>query len=181
MKFNITARHIELTPALREYAEKRVGQVRKYSRQVTNAHVVLNVEKDRHIAEVTIGVSKNKINAKAIAGDMYAALDIVMDKVNKQLKKHVDKMKNHKISQSYSEMADMVWHDLEDNEIQLPIPEPELREIRELKIKQQTVRQALETIESRDLNFWIFKDVKEDSINIIFKKEDGTNGMIIVR
>ena len=84
MEVNITARHLELTPALREYAEKRLMQVKKYTAKVTTVHIILNVEKDRHIAEVILNISRNKINASAIAGDMYAAIDIVMDKVIKQ-------------------------------------------------------------------------------------------------
>jgi len=115
MKVNITARHIVLTPALRKYAQKRLGHISKLTNRVTSANIVFNVEKDRHIAEVTIGVSKNKINAKAIAGDMYAAMDLVIDKVVKQLKRHLEKIKDHKLGSSYSMVTDLVWKDIEEN------------------------------------------------------------------
>lgn len=182
MKVNITARHLELTSALKEYAQKRLGHIKKLTDRVTVANIVFNVEKDRHTAEVTIGVSKNKINARATAGDMYAAMDLVIDKVVKQLKKHLEKMKDHKVSTPYSMVADLLWKDIEKNVDRMQNSTVlHLDDVRELHLKKQTIGEALKTIESRDLNFWIFKDAKEDSINVIFKNDDGTNKMLIIR
>ncbi len=181
MKVNITARHLELTPALREYAEKKIGHVSKFTDRITNGQIVLNVEKDRHIAEVTIAVARNKINAKAIAGDMYAAIDLVLDKIVKQLKRHLEKMKDHKVNLAYMKAANLAWNETEVNEVKIKGTESELDEIKELRIKEQTVREAIKTIEERELSFWIFREIKDNTINIIFKKDDGTNGMLVVR
>ncbi len=178
MEVNITARHLELTPALKEYAEKRLQHVKKLTNRITTANIVLNVERDRHIAEITIGVSKNKINAKAIAGDMYSAMDFVVDKVVKQLKRHLEKLKNHKVSQDTD-----IWENIEESEGSQGVEdlgEPELDEVREFKIKKQSMREALSAMEVRDLNFWVFKDM-EDSISVIYKRKDGKYGMLIVR
>lgn len=179
MKINITARHLELTPALREYTEKRLGQVKKFTSRITSVNVVLNIEKDRHIAEVTIGISKNKINAKAIATDMYAAMDIVMDKVIKQLKKHLEKQKDHKYNSSYPVVKDFVWN--EENEENIKSGELMLEEVRELRIKDQHVHDALRVLKDRDLKFWIFRDLKGSTINVVYRKEEGACGMLIVR
>ena len=181
MKVNITARHLELTPALREYAQKRLAQVHKYTDKITNAHIVLNLEKDRHIVEVTLGVSKNKINARATSGDMYAALDLVMDKIVKQLKRRMEKIKHHKDVPSYSSVANMVWKDLEENVGQEQRSlENGLDEVRELALITQSVGEAIETITARELDFWIFRDSDEGTINIIFMKDDGRNGMLVI-
>jgi putative sigma-54 modulation protein len=181
MNVNITARHIELTPALRDYAEKRLLQVNKFTDKVTNANIVLNVEKERHIAEVTINVAKSKINAKKVAGDMYAAIDFVMDKIVKQLKKHIEKMKDHK-NQSTSLVADIVWRHIEESELKIHEAVPEIEDVRELEVKKQSVLEAISKLEENDLDFWIFRNTdNHDSLNILFKKDDGTTGMLIMK
>ena len=159
-----------------------MSQVNKYTDRITSAHVVLNVEKDRHIAEVTINVSRNNINAKAIAGDMYAAIDMVMDKIVKQLKKHLEKMKDHKISSPYPVIANLRWEDAVESTQNVQNSEPEIEEIKELKIDRQNISEALRSLEVRDLNFWIFKNPKDNLINIVYKRrEDGSHGLLILK
>ncbi|MEA3506168.1 MAG: ribosome-associated translation inhibitor RaiA, partial [Elusimicrobiota bacterium] len=167
MKVNITARHLELTPALKEYAEKKLLQTTKFGSNITKGHIILNVEKDRHIAEVVVSVKKHNIAAKAVAGDMYAAIDVVMEKLKKQLKKQLEKIKDHRNAAPYSMVANLIWEDNQQvSRTGGETIEPQLEEVSKLDVKEQSVGEAIETLDERDLKFWVFRDPGSENLNI---------------
>ena len=88
MQLNLTGHHIEITPALRDYVDNKLERLMRHFDQVTTAHCVLTVEKLRHKAEATINVSGGRIFADAVENDMYAAIDGLIDKLDRQIKKH---------------------------------------------------------------------------------------------
>ena len=92
MVINITTRHIELNSHLKDYVYKKVEKVKKYFRHFVNAQMILSTEKYWYIAELFTQAKGNNIRAKEQAEDIYSAIDKVMDKVGKQLKKHKEKL-----------------------------------------------------------------------------------------
>ena len=95
MKLAIHGNHIEVTPALRQYVEEKFDKVRKHFDQVIEAEVQLTVEKLRQKAEVTIRVSGSALHAESIEDDLYAAIDCLMDKLDRQVIKHRDRIKKN--------------------------------------------------------------------------------------
>jgi len=95
MQINLTGHHIEVTPPLREYVNSKIERLERHFDHVTNIHVVLSVEKLRHKAEATVHVSGGNLFADATQGDMYAAIDSLIDKLDRQVKKHKEKMTDH--------------------------------------------------------------------------------------
>ena len=95
MNINITGHHVEVTPALREYVVGKVDRVLKHFDHVTSAHVVLSVEKLRQKAEVTLHVKGKDINADAEDADLYAAIDLLADKLDRQVLKHKERLSDH--------------------------------------------------------------------------------------
>ncbi len=95
MQLNLTGHHIEITPALRDYVDNKLERLERHFDQVTTAHCVLTVEKLRHKAEATINVSGGRIFADAVEEDMYAAIDGLIDKLIRQIKKHKEKLTDH--------------------------------------------------------------------------------------
>lgn len=87
MNISITGQNIEITPALREYAEEKVTRVRRFLNTTINAHVILKVEKLDHVAEVTIHANGADLHGKDRQENMYAAIDSVMDKIDRQAEK----------------------------------------------------------------------------------------------
>ena len=87
MQITITGHHVEVTPALKQYAEEKVAKVRKYLNTTINAHVTLKVEKLTHIAEVTIHANGVDLHGMEKTDNLYAAIDKVMDKIDRQAKK----------------------------------------------------------------------------------------------
>jgi putative sigma-54 modulation protein len=92
MQINLTGHHVEITQALRDYVYDKLERIERYFENVTSFRVILSVEKLRHKAEATIHVSGNNIFADAVEEDMYAAIDALSDKIDRQIKKHKEKL-----------------------------------------------------------------------------------------
>ena len=97
MQINITGHHIDITDPLRDYVTSKMDRLERHFDNVTNVHVVLTVEKEkvRNKAEATMHVSGGNLYADAMEEDMYAAIDALTDKLDRQVKKHKEKMKDH--------------------------------------------------------------------------------------
>jgi len=95
MQLTLTGHHIDITPALRSYVEKKLDRIVRHFDQVIDVHCVLTVEKLQHKAEATLAVSGAKIHAVASEGDMYAAIDALADKLDRMVKKHKEKLTDH--------------------------------------------------------------------------------------
>ncbi len=95
MQLNLSGHHIEITPALRSYVANKMERLERHFDQVTNMHVVLSVEKLRQKAEASLHVSGANLFADAENEDMYAAIDALVDKLDRQIKKHKEKLKDH--------------------------------------------------------------------------------------
>lgn len=92
MQIKLTGHHIEITRALRDYVNDKLERIERHFENVTSVHVILSVEKLRQKAEATIHVAGNDIFADAVDGDMYAAIDALIDKIDRQIKKHKEKL-----------------------------------------------------------------------------------------
>lgn len=103
MQLNITGHHIEITPALQTYVQSKFEKLERHFDHVTNVHVVLTVEKLRHKAEATVHISGADVFADAIEADMYAAIDMLADKLDRQIKKHKEKLTDHHRSEGRSQ------------------------------------------------------------------------------
>lgn len=95
MQLNITGRHIEVTTAINNYINEKFTRISRHFDQVLNIEVILEVQKLEHKAEASLHVSGNHIFAEASSNDMYAAIDALTDKLDRQLLKHKEKLKDH--------------------------------------------------------------------------------------
>jgi putative sigma-54 modulation protein len=95
MNLNITGHHIEVTPALREYVSTKVEKVIRHFDHVTSVHVILSVEKLVQKAEITLHVKGKDIFADSSDADLYAAIDLLVDKLDRQVQKYKSKHNDH--------------------------------------------------------------------------------------
>ncbi len=95
MQLNVTGHHVEVTPSLRGYVAKKLERIGRHFDQVIDVHCVLTVEKLRQKAEATLHVSGSSIHADATEEDMYAAIDLLIDKLDRCIKKHKEKLTDH--------------------------------------------------------------------------------------
>ncbi|MBA4503123.1 ribosome hibernation promoting factor [Marinobacterium marinum] len=96
MQINITGHHVELTGALDEYVRTKFDRLERHFDNITNAQVTLSVEKQRRAAEATIHLAGGEVFATHEHDDMYAAIDGMVDKLDRQIIKHKEKLKSHK-------------------------------------------------------------------------------------
>jgi len=95
MQINLTGHHVELTDPLRSYVNDKFEKLERHFDHLTSIHVVLAVEKLRHKAEATIHMNGNSVFADATQEDMYAAIDQLLDKLDRQVLKYKEKLKDH--------------------------------------------------------------------------------------
>lgn len=95
MNLNISGHHIEVTPAIREYVTNKLDRVIRHFDHVTSVNVILSVEKLEQKAEITLHVKGKDIFADAVDGDLYAAIDLLVDKLDRQVVKHKEKLSDH--------------------------------------------------------------------------------------
>jgi putative sigma-54 modulation protein len=95
MQLNVSGHHVEVTESLREYVETKIEKIERHFDIVSDVHCILTVEKLQHKAEATINVNGGTIYADAIEEDMYAAIDGLIDKLDRRVRKHKEKLVDH--------------------------------------------------------------------------------------
>lgn len=100
MQLNVTGHHVDVTPSMHDYVSQKLERLERHFDHVTNVHVILSVEKLRQKAEATLHISGGNLFADAQDEDMYAAIDAMVDKLDRQIKKHKEKMTDHRRSEA---------------------------------------------------------------------------------
>ena len=95
MQINLTGRHIEVTESLKEYVDNKFAKLERHFDHINNVYVILNVEKLVQKAEATLHLTGGEVFATADSSDMYAAIDSLIDKLDRQVIKHKEKLKSH--------------------------------------------------------------------------------------
>ena len=95
MQVNVTGHHVDITESLHDYVINKIERLERHFDHLTNIHVILSVEKLRQKAEATFNLGGNNVFADAVHEDMYAAIDGLVDKLDRQVKKHKEKITDH--------------------------------------------------------------------------------------
>jgi putative sigma-54 modulation protein len=164
-------KNIDVTPALKEYAEKKIGHLERFM-EIEKAHVTLIVEKGRQKAEVTMMVRGYILRGEDKAQDMYAAIDSVSDKLEKQLVKYKEKLQR-KTKKDKEKIADL-------NVTSLKEPEDELVKTKRFQMKPMAVDEAIMQMNMIGHSFFVFANCeKGEEINVVYLRNDGKYGLII--
>ncbi len=100
MQLHLSGHHVEVTPALRSYVEKKLARILRHCDQLIDVQCTLTVEKLQHKAESTVRLAGASIHAAAIEADMYAAIDVLADKLDEQIKRHKGKVRDHQAARN---------------------------------------------------------------------------------
>lgn len=171
MQINVTFRHIEPSSPLKDYAQDKISRVRKYLEEPIEAHVVLKVEKFRHIAEVTIDANGLVINGTEETGDMYSAIDMLADTVEGQAKRTKDKSRRRKqVGPGKEQVSDETAFD-EDHEARVIRSE-------QVHAKPMDVEEATMQLGLSNGEFLVFTNRHTNRINVLYRRKDGNYGLI---
>jgi len=170
MQVLVTFRHVAPSGALRSYAEEKVQRVQKYVRRVNDAHVILSVDKRRHIAEITLNAARHTFTATEETSDLYAAIDLAMDKIGKQVKKLAAKVKDRKHKGTKEIATDA---------------SPPRRAVRgsitrteRVPVKPMSVEEALMQMKLMKHEFLLFKNAANDTVSVLYRRKNGDYGLI---
>jgi len=105
MQVSLSGHHVEITESMRNYVHEKIEKLDRHFDQALDIHIVLTVEKLRHKAEATLHVSGSNLHADDVQEDMYAAIDGLIDKLDRQGKKHKEKLKSHRLKGTAAELA----------------------------------------------------------------------------
>ena len=95
MHINLSGHHVEITPALRDYLNEKMARIERHFENATDINCILTVEKLEHKAEATLNFTGIQIHAHSVDSDMYAAIDSLTDKLDRQVRKHKEKITDH--------------------------------------------------------------------------------------
>ncbi len=193
LNYNVRGENIEVTPAIRDYVELKVGKLEKFFDEVpeTNVHVNLKVYSNRTgKAEVTIPLPNIVLRAEETSPDLYGSIDLVSDKLERQMRKYKTKV-NRKFRRQTADLPDAISPDLVDetseldNEINGEIngnsgDSADIRIVRTKRfdLKPMNAEEAVLQMEMLGHDFFVFLDGDTESTNIVYRREDGDYGLI---
>jgi putative sigma-54 modulation protein len=176
VKFNIRGQHIEVTEALRDYVEKKLSKLERYfeAPPTSEVYVTLSVIKGLQTVEVTIPLTGVMLRAEEKHTDMYASIDLVIDKLERQIRKHKTKV-NRKIRQEGG-IRDILKVDTsvqfeEDDDY-------ELVRTKRFTLKPMDIDEAILQMNMVGHNFFVFSNMETEQVNVVYKRDDGKYGLI---
>jgi putative sigma-54 modulation protein len=176
VQVSVTFRHVDPTDPLRHYATEKVTRVAsKYLRNALDAHVILSVTKHQHQAEINIHASHFDISAQESTGDLYSAIDLAVDKVEAQLRRHKDRINDRKGRQSASTGAPGEAPSGDEPEHTAAATVVETHEI---PAKPLSVEDAILQLELKHADFLVFRDSTTEQVSVLYRRRDGNYGLI---
>ncbi|MCI8777851.1 MAG: ribosome-associated translation inhibitor RaiA [Bacilli bacterium] len=174
MKFNIRGQKIEVTPAIKEYAEKKIGKLNKYFSNADElvASILLKIRGKEQIVEVTIPIKKIVLRAEETNKDLYAAIDLVSEKLERQIRKNKTRITQRK-------------NKTNDIEINVDFDNSEIEEAKDKVVKRKQMdtkpmseEEAILQMNMLGHEFFIYKDAESGNTCILYKRKDGDLGII---
>ena len=170
MTVHIVARHVKLTKGLKDFIQGRVDKLQHYFDNIIWAQVVLTVEKKAQSAEIVLHAARQTFSASAKTTDMYSSVDMAAEKIDKQVKKYKDRMKDHRTSGD--EMVILQdYSAIQDSDIKFSV-------VKKVPMSPMTADEAAMEMERMGYNFWMFMDQESSKIQVIFKRLDNTYGLL---
>ena len=172
--FTIRGKNIEVTPALHDYVEKKVGKVTKYFDNVGEITVLLTVSKDRHIVEVTVPVQGILMRGQESTMDMYTSIDLVIEKIERQIHKYKTKLEKR-----FRE-GSMKTELMTQSTSKKPVEEDDAVVIKTKRfvVKPMDVQEAIMQMNLLNHDFFVYRDSHSEDVNVVYKRKDGKYGLI---
>ena len=171
MKFIISGKNLDVTDGLKAAIEEKIGKLERYFTPETEVHVTLGVEKERQKIEITIPMKGNIVRAEQVSDDMYVSIDLVEEVIERQLRKYKNKLVDRQQSAASLSKAFIEEEIEEDDEIKI---------IRSKKfgMKPMDPEEACIQMELLGHNFFVFSNAETDEVNVVYKRKDGSFGLI---
>ena len=171
MRISINGKNIEVSEYLRDLAVKKMAKLDRYFPADTVAQVTMAVEKNRHIVEVTIPYAGGIIRGEEVTGDMYASIDNVIAKLERQIIRHRTKLEKNLKAQAFNEPIPENAEEEEDEG-------PRIVRNKRFSIKPMSIDEAVLQMDLLGHSFFVFTNAETEDINVLYKRKDGNLGLI---
>jgi putative sigma-54 modulation protein len=173
MQVAVRGKNIEITSALREYVEKKLGKIEKFAEHPMSAQVNLYVERGRHIIEVTAGLNGMLLRGEEATGDMYASIDLVADKLEKQVQKYRARLRRRK--DSGAALDTVAASPDQDAAAEL---DGKVVKTKRFTVKPLTVDEAILQMDLVSHDFFVFVNSDTQKVNVVYRRRDGDYGLL---
>lgn len=199
MQFSVTFRHMEATDAIREYARDKSDRIKKYFPDPISAHVVLSTERGYlHVADVNIQLHNGlQIKGHEVTEDMYSSIDLVIAKIERQVRRYKEKIRGHKARADLSDLP-IAYHVLEGEAREPPVNEtvlamgaptqaessqppartPTIIRTSKFFARPLSVDEAIMQMNLLENHFLVFRNSQSGQVNVVYQRDDGDYGLI---
>lgn len=189
MKIMTYGKNIDVTPALKEHAEEKVRKLERYfNGEPMEVQISMEVERERHIVEVTAFVKGLILRGEEASGDMYASIDGVMDKLERQVRKYKTKIHDRYIEKKQEQKKEYKERRKEEvlnnglntitEEVESDVFEPKIVRTKRFPMKPMNVEEACMQMDLLDHDFFVFYNADSEETNVVYKRKDGNYGLI---
>lgn len=171
----VRGKNINVTPALKEYVEKKVAIITKQFKVVGDISAIMRVEKGRHIVEITVPASGIVLRAQESTDDMYSSIDLVVEKIERQIHKYKTRLMKRKYSNFRDDAQSSVTDSAADKE-----DESEFDIVRNKRyvLRPMNVQEAVMQMNLLNHDFFVFFDDADELVSVVYKRKDGGYGLI---
>jgi putative sigma-54 modulation protein len=171
MLVTVNGKNVEVTDALREYAEKKVSKIAKFfEKSPRGAQVTLSTERGKHIVDITIQVDGLLLRGEEKTNDMYASIDGAIEKIERQVQKYKTKI-NRRFREENKVVATTATPEEE-------VVEPQIKRTKRFAMKPMLAEEAVMQMDLLAHDFYVFTNGETDQVNVVYKRKDGHYGLI---
>lgn len=171
MNINIRGDKIEVTDSIKNYVKEKLARLDKYFDEPNkiDAHILIRVKNNEEIIEVTIPTAKYTLRAEEKNADLYAAIDLVVDVLERQIRKNKTKLNKHRSD----DLTGFAFVESDEEEINESIVKR-----KNIETKPMSEEEAILQMELLGHDFFVFKNVDEECVSVLYKRKDGNYGII---
>ena len=173
MKFIISGRNLEVTEGLKNTVIDKLGKLERYFTPDTEVNVTMSIEKERQKIEVTIPVKGHIIRSEQVSNDMYVSIDLVEEVIERQLRKYKNKLV------AKQQDGGNFRREFLEKEENIEPEEIKIIRTKEIEMKPMYPEDACIQMELLGHNFYMFHNAESDEVNVVYKRNGGTYGMIV--
>lgn len=191
-EIQVTGRHVEVTQGMKDHALDKMSKLDRFSLRIADASITMDVTPEGHRVDVSMKVNNVRLKAHAITDDMYASIDMVMERVQKQLRRYKRRLVDHhaKGVSEVSMMVDVIRRPSDEDELNDEIEEANLQEEQRTyepphvvknesrPLKTLTVDEAMMKMELTGDHFLVYRSEEDQKLCVIYRREDGDYGVI---
>lgn len=185
MQVSITGRNVDITDPLRHHVEKKLTHVKKYFDGILDAHVVMNVEKHRHSAEITINANGITMHGEESTGDMFTSVDKVIDKIERQLRRYKSKLRSRRHGRKEAgeeeegmESLQVRIDVLNADDVESAVETPRVIKSNRFAIKPMSLDEAVMQMDLLHQDFLVYRESRSNRVCVLYRRNDGNYGLI---